>query len=102
MAKHIQSQHQRVPSNTATVVTAATTNAVPVHLIAAESQNQNGINGRISNVSFASYGDGGVGGNENQLKIENTKNLVSTTTNQQNQLNGQQHQLHHQNGEQKN
>lgn len=121
MVKSIQSQNQRVSSNTATVITAAT-NAAPINLIT-ESQNHNGINGRISNVSFASYGDvgggggggnggggGGGGANENQLKIENTKNLVSTTTNTNQQhasivqtngsmMHNQQPPPQHQNGE---
>lgn len=46
-------------------------------------------NGRISNVSFASFENvDGVGGgsvNETKLKIENSKNLGMVTSNSQNQ-----------------
>lgn len=80
---------QRIPSTTNTITNA---NHHQNHHVLPNSMQHQTVannNGRISNVSFASFENvdsvGGASVNETKLKIENSKNLGMVTSNSQNQ-----------------
>lgn len=78
---------QRVPSTTNTTASIHQNHHVLPNSMQRQTVANN--NGRISNVSFASFenvdGVGGASVNENKLKIENSKNLGMVTSNSQSQ-----------------